>query len=130
MRTPFDAEVRQDHGQRHQQCRRLHDRKVQVQDGAHQQIPDAGPGKHRLDDDRAAEQPTDLQPHQRDDRNQDVAQAVMDDHPPLRRTLRPGRSHVIRRHRLDHMRPRQPAMLAMRSIASVTDGSTTDFASP
>ena len=54
----------------------LHDHVVAIADGGQHQRAQAWPGEHRFDDDRAAEQPPELQPDRCDDRDQGVAQHV------------------------------------------------------
>src|SRR5439155_9119824 len=74
-----DDEV--DHDEQHggDEHRALHDGIVAVVDRLDREPADAGPGKHGLGHDGAAEQGAELQAGDRDDRHRGVLQRVLDD---------------------------------------------------
>ena len=85
-----------------------HDRIVLSEDCVEHERADSRPRKDRLGDDGAAEERTDLEPDERDDRQQRVAERVADGHATLRESLRARGTHVVLSERLEHLRARDP----------------------
>ena len=86
---------------------RLDHRVVAHVDRVDQQPSHAGPVEHDFDDDRAAEQEAELQAHHRDDRDQRIAQAVLDDDRALGQALRARRADVVLLQDVDERRTRE-----------------------
>ena len=103
-----DDQVDRDDDRRDQQDAALHDRIVARLHAVNQPVADAGPGKDRLGQDRARQQQADLQPDDRDHRNQRVAQRVHDDHAPARQALGARGAHVVLAQHFEHRRARHP----------------------
>ena len=82
----IDDQIYRDEDQRQAQDGSLQHRDVAVDDRLAQQKSAAGPGEHRLDQDRAAEQIAELQPHDRHHLRQRVFQH-MPGHRPFRKAL-------------------------------------------
>ena len=86
----------------------LRRREIARHDGADGEPSDAGPREHRLGHHRAAQQERRLQADQGDDRDQRVAQRVMDDHHRLAQALGARRAHEVGAQHLQHGGARQP----------------------
>src|SRR6266540_1833873 len=83
----------------------LDDREVAVEDGLDREPPDAGPAEDVLDDERAAEQGSELQADERRDRDERVLQRVPQDDGALAEPLRARRAQVLLAEDLEHARP-------------------------
>src|SRR5580765_1090705 len=103
-----DAEV--DHDEEHggDEHGALHDGVVAVVDRLDGEPADTRPREDRLGDDGAAEQGTELQPGDRDDRHRRVLQGVLDDHEHFRDALGAGGADVVRAQHLEHRGAREP----------------------
>ncbi len=87
---------------RRDQHHALHDRVVAVEHAVHQHLAEAGDGEDLLGQHGAREQPPELDGPQRDDRDQRVAQRVLEHHQPLGHALGPRRAHVVGAEDLQH----------------------------
>src|SRR6266702_8388871 len=88
-----------EHRHGHQQVRH-DDRPVEQVDGVDQELAHARPGEHGFGDDREGDDRTELEPDDRNDRNQDVAQHVHADDPSMAKALGAREFDVILRERL------------------------------
>src|SRR2546425_498043 len=95
-----------DHGAAHQDVR-LNDGEVAEGDALEEQTADARPGEDRLHDDRRVDHDHEIDPGQRDDRNQRVLERVLGDDERLRQPLEPRELHVFRTQNLEHRRARE-----------------------
>ncbi len=94
-------QVDEDELQREKQHQRLDDGVVAHGHGVHQQAAEAGPVEDRLHHDRAAQQKAELQAHHGDDRDERVAQAVLEHHGALVEALGARGAHEVLLHHLD-----------------------------
>src|SRR5215813_3715242 len=90
-----DEEVYQHELQREQQDLGLNHRIVAGVDRIDQEAPEPGPGEHRLDHNRAAEQKTELQPRHRDYRDQRIAKRMLPDHHGRAEAFSVGSAQII-----------------------------------
>src|SRR5207244_2523766 len=88
----------------HEQHGALHERKVLREDPADDEAPEARPAEHGLDDHGARQQIAELEPEDRDHRDQRVLQRVPHDDPPPRQALGARRPHVVLAEHLQHAR--------------------------
>src|SRR5579859_4056616 len=88
-------EVAREVGDRDEQHGPLDHREVAHEDRLHRELPETRPAEDRLDDERAAEEAAELQPDERDDRDERVLEGVADDHGALAQALRPGGAQII-----------------------------------
>src|SRR5437899_5649699 len=95
-----------EHGEH--QHHRLHDRKIILGDALPAEIADAMHREHGLDDDRAAQHEAELDRGDRHDGNGGVAQRMLEDDARPRQAFCARGADIIRGHRLDHSRARQP----------------------
>ena len=86
----------------------LDDDVVAAADRLEQRLAHAGQVEDRLGQDRAGQERAELQPDDRDHRQQRVAHAVADDHRPLLEALGPGRPDVVEAEHLEQARAGHP----------------------
>ena len=90
-----DDDVQEQEGRRHREHHRLDQRHVLVDHRLHGQPAEAGVGEHRLGDDRAAQEVTQLEAERGHDGDRAVAEGVPEDHRPLADALGPRRSEEV-----------------------------------
>ena len=72
-----------------------HDGRVTAHERVDEQPAHAGDREDLLGDDQAAEERADVERHDRDERDQRVAEAVLEDHLAARHALGPGGADVV-----------------------------------
>ena len=88
-------QVDQDEFERKQEHFGLKNRIVPHFHGIHEQTAKAGPIEYLLNHDGTAEQKTELEAHHGHDRDERIAQAVLDDDRPLAQAFGAGRTDVV-----------------------------------
>src|SRR5262249_29873535 len=84
----------------------LDHRQIARGDRAEREAAEAGEREHRLEDDAAGEQLAELQPRDRDDRDQRVAKRVLGNDDAFVHTFGPRRPHVVLTQDVEHRRAR------------------------
>src|ERR1051325_10402087 len=100
--------ARDDHHRGHEQQPEDH-RVVLIVQRIQIETPDAGPREHGLGDERAAEEGAELEPGQRDQRDERVAERVTQQHRAPAQPLGVRRADVVLAHDLEDARPRVAA---------------------
>jgi hypothetical protein len=103
-----DDQVDRDDDRCDQQDPALHDRIIARLHTVDQPVAHARPREDRFGEDRPRQQQSDLQPDDRDHRDQRVAQRVHDDDAPARQALGAHGAHVVLAQHLEHRRTRHP----------------------
>src|SRR5215217_3235943 len=106
-------EVREhdDHGEDENDA--LDHRDVAVRDGLQELLADARQGKDLLDDHRGTDERPEIEPDDREQAEQRVAEGVPDEHAPRADALRLGRRHVVlAQHLIDDVRAQQSGVEA------------------